>query len=335
VSARVTVIIPTYNEEADIEACLSCVAGQDFDTQRIEVLVADGCSSDRTIERAEAMARGVPFARFDVLRNEARRTSAGLSLALSRATAPIIVRVDARSRIPTSYVRTVTEVLEGRPEAGVVGGAQVPLDRGSSTIGSGIARALSNRFTTGLSRYRLSETSGAADTVWMGAFRTDELRALGGWRADYGINEDYELNERYRAAGKIIWYDATLRSGYLPRPGLRSLGRQYLAFGRAKGAAWASGGKPGPRHIVLMSVPLLAGGAALLSARRMGLLRTMAAAFAALLVVDAVGARRQPSSGVVRVASVAATLTFAGAWWAGVIDGLLRGDGPRFATRRR
>ena len=334
-SARVTVIIPTYNEEADIEACLTCVANQDVGTHGIEVLLADGCSSDRTIERAEAWARTMQLARFEIIRNDARRAAAGLALALSHATAPIIVRVDARSRIPASYVRTVVELLDNRHEVGVVGGAQVPLDRGSGTIGSGIARALSNRFTTGLSRYRFSTTSGAADTVWMGAFRTDELRALGGWRADYGINEDYELNQRYRAAGKIVWYDATLRSGYLPRPGLRPLARQYLSFGRAKGAAWACGAKPAPRHVVLMGVPPIAAAAVLLAARRVGVVGTITAALAALLAVDAAGARRQPSTGMVRLASIAATLTFAGSWWTGAVDGLLRGARPSVANRSR
>jgi hypothetical protein len=167
----------------------------------------------------------------------------------------------------------------------------------------------------------------------MGAFRTDELRALGGWRADYGINEDYELNERYRAAGKIVWYDATIRSGYLPRPGLRPLARQYLSFGRAKGAAWASGARPAPRHIVLMGVPPLAAVAALVSARRLGALGTAAAGFVALLAVDAAGARREPSAAVVRLASVAATVTFAGSWWTGAIEGLLRGAGPSDTMR--
>jgi glycosyltransferase involved in cell wall biosynthesis len=322
------VIIPTFNEEADIEACLSCVAHQDAGPETIEVVIADGRSSDRTVARAEAFAREASFERVVIVPNDARRAAAGLSLALSHATAPIVVRVDARSRIPECYVRKVVEVLQRRPEVGVVGGAQVPLDRQVGTIGSGVAR-----YTTGLSRYRFSATSGAADTVWMGAFRTEQLRSLGGWRSDHGINEDYELNERYRAARYVVWYEATLRSGYQPRPGLRPLARQYFSFGRSKGASWAGGATPAPRQVVLMAAPPLVAAGAVLVSRHVGVVRAMTALVLGMFALDEAGARRYPSTAPVRLASVAATLTFAGSWWTGVVSGWLCGAAP--STPRR
>ena len=54
----------------------------------------------------------------------------------------------------------------------------------------------------------------------MGAFRTDELRRLGGWDDATALNEDFELSQRYVASGQVVWFDARLRSGYLARPSL-------------------------------------------------------------------------------------------------------------------
>jgi glycosyltransferase involved in cell wall biosynthesis len=328
-SLSATVIVPTFNEESDIAECLSCVAAQDVGAAALEVLMVDGGSLDHTVERATAVAHEVGFGRFTVLHNPAKRTAAGLSLALSEVTTGFVVRVDARSRIPKDYLRTVCAVLAQRPEVGVVGGAQVPVGGQTGTMASGIARALSNRFTTGLSRYRRSSESGPADTVWMGAFRADELVDLGGWDPEHGINEDYELNRRYREAGKLVWYESSLRSGYFPRRDLASLTRQYLSFGRSKGDAWARGARPELRHVLLIAGPPLAGLGAAWVARSKGLGPTMAVGVASLALLDAVGASSKRASIRVRVASLAATVTFAGAWWAGTVDGWLRGVGRR------
>jgi glycosyltransferase involved in cell wall biosynthesis len=323
-TAQASLLIPTYNEEADIEECLACIERQDVGPEALEVIVIDGGSPDRTVERARARAAAARFGRFRVIQNPQRRTAAGLSLALPDVTTPIVVRVDARSRIPNEYVRAVSTLLDERRDVGVVGGAQVPFDGQHGTVASGIARALSNRFTTGLSRYRRSSVSGPADTVWMGAFRTEDLRKVGGWDSSHGINEDYELSSRFLAAGYKVWFDASLRSGYVPRRNLSALASQYYAYGQSKGGAWAAGKRPAPRQIAVLALPLVGGAAAVLAARRVGVLPTAAASVAGLLVIDHVGAPSRPAPLDVRVASVTATITFGAAWLTGVVTGWRR-----------
>jgi succinoglycan biosynthesis protein ExoA len=299
-----TVLIPARNEGADIAACLACVGAQDVGAAALEVVLIDGGSTDRTSALAHDAAAALALHR-------------GLAL----ASTPYVVRVDARSRIEPHHVTSVVQVLATRPDVGVVGGAQVPLDRGDGAIAAGIARALSNRYTTGFSRYRRSSRSGSADTVWMGAFRTAELRALGGWDPDHGINEDFELNSRYRRAGYVVWFDGQLRSGYLPRPDLGALARQYFAFGRAKGALWAGAGTPELRQLVLVAAPVVGAGAAALATRRFGLMRSMTAVLVLAAAVDHAGTSGPSARPAVRCAALAALATFASSWWAGVVVG--------------
>ncbi len=67
----------------------------------------------------------------------------------------------------------------------------------------------------GGSPYRAGGASGPTDTVYLGAFRTDDLLAVGGWDERFPTNQDFDLNRRLGSDG-AVWFDASLRSGYLP-----------------------------------------------------------------------------------------------------------------------
>lgn len=317
-----SVIIPVRNEEADIEGCLRAVAAQDVGADRLEVIVADGRSIDRSRALLEASGPTLSFGRFTCIDNPAGGIGAGLNLALAVASSAVVVRVDARTRIEPHYVRTVAAVLGCRPDVGVCGGAQIPLDRGTGLISAGISRALANRFTTGLSRYRLSTRSGLADTVWLGGFRTHELRDLGGWDEALAVNEDYELCERYRRRGLGVWFEASLRSGYLPRPDLRSLARQYHTFGRTKGARWADGARITGRHAVLLAIPPTVAVGAIMAGRRVGGPTVVGLTTAALLAADHVGSGRSATFRE-RSTAVLATVVSDLSWWTGVVAGFV------------
>jgi succinoglycan biosynthesis protein ExoA len=69
------------------------------------------------------------------------------------------------------------------------------------------------------------------DTVYMGAFRTAALRAVGGFDEELVRNQDDELNYRLRAAGGRIALDPAIRSTYTNRGDLAALWRQYWQYG--------------------------------------------------------------------------------------------------------
>jgi succinoglycan biosynthesis protein ExoA len=45
---KVTIAMPAFNEEKYIERCIRTVQAQDYPAQRIEIMIADGRSTDRT-----------------------------------------------------------------------------------------------------------------------------------------------------------------------------------------------------------------------------------------------------------------------------------------------
>lgn len=53
---RISVVIPTYNEEDNISACLESLSKQTIPREEYELIVVDGGSADKTREFAEKYA---------------------------------------------------------------------------------------------------------------------------------------------------------------------------------------------------------------------------------------------------------------------------------------
>lgn len=326
----VTVLIPARNEDADIERCLQHVLAQDHPHDRMEIVLVDGGSSDRTSAVAEDVLGSGDVA-WRIVENSAGTTPSNLNAGLVAASGDILCRVDARSLIPPDYVRLCAEVLQSRSDVVVTGGAQVAIARDSSSAAVGIARALNNRYAMGGSRYRSGGASGPSDTVYLGAFRTAELRAAGGWDEYFETNQDFELNRRMGRTG-VVWFDGRLTVGYLPRQSLVALIRQYHRFGRWKVRYWRrTGESPLPRQVGLLG--LFAGGvlvavAIALKGGARSILLGVGVGASGLIAVDHVGVRKaaRPLERVVGGASAAAVGT---SWTFGVVAGLLRRAGER------
>lgn len=316
----VTVLVPMVDEAADIEACLTAVLDQDHPRDRLEVLVVDGGSTDDSVERSKQLLAGAGLRRWRVLHNPARTTPSSLNLGLGEATGELLCRVDARTLVQPDHVRRCADVLLHQPEVMVVGGAQVARARGTDARARGIARALNNHLSMGGADYRSGGRSGPTDTVYLGAFRTADLRGAGGWDVRLATNQDFELNRRLGRDG-VVWLDADLQSGYLPREDLRDIWKQYHRFGRWKVRYWrTTGDRPVRRQYVLLvapAIPLVV--LALLAVRRPSALAPFAGVGAAgLLVVDQVGAGGGASVPE-RAWAMVATATISVAWWLGVL----------------
>jgi len=320
VIAPISLLVPTYNEAANISACLKAIARQTYPSELVDVVLIDGRSTDDTLLQARQTADREGLS-IRILHNEARRTAIGLNIGLKHAQGDLVARVDARSRIPPHYLQLTATLLASNSTLGVVGGAQVTEARSSSIIDRGVARALRNRWTTGLSRYRRRSSSGPADTVWMGVFRAEELRRIGGWNESLAINEDFELNSRYRQQGKIVWFEDSLSTAYVPRSPT-GLAHQYYRYGRHKGALWVRGQTLEPRQVVALAAPpLLALPLITLSIRRRNPTMSFGLALVSLLVADHVGTPNERAELSVRLMSATTIALYCTSWWIGTVVG--------------
>ncbi|HEV8522947.1 MAG TPA: glycosyltransferase family 2 protein [Terriglobales bacterium] len=106
----VSVIILTYNEEANLPACLESLVGL-----RAEVLVVDSGSTDSTREIAQAA--GVPLYRHPFEHYAAQRNWAQRNLPLQ---CDWVLHLDADERLTPELVAEINSVVE-RPAADVAG----------------------------------------------------------------------------------------------------------------------------------------------------------------------------------------------------------------------
>jgi cellulose synthase/poly-beta-1,6-N-acetylglucosamine synthase-like glycosyltransferase len=222
----VTVAMPCFEEEAYVEACLASVFAQDYPADRFEVLVVDGGSTDRTRAILAALASREP--RLRVLDNPKRLQAPALNRALEAARGEVLVRMDVHCEYAPDYVRRAVEELE-RTGAANVGGAQRA--KAKTPFQRALVAALASPLAVGGARYRDASAEGFVDTVFLGTFRVEALRALGGWDEAAATNEDAELNQRILAAGGRIYLSRAIVVHYYPRASLRALYRQYHRYG--------------------------------------------------------------------------------------------------------
>ncbi len=226
----VTIVIPCFNEERHIEACLEDVFAQDYPAERIEVLVGDGMSTDRTREKLAEIAARRP-GRVRVIDNPPRLQAPGMNTMIEASKGEIIVRMDVHARYAPDYVSQCVAVLE-ETGADNVGGAQRAVPE--SWFQRAVCAALDSPLGVGGASYRDENTEGFVDTVFLGAFRRKILDAVGGYDAKAITNEDAELNQRILGAGGKVFLSRKIVVHYYPRDSFKGLARQYFKYGQGR-----------------------------------------------------------------------------------------------------
>jgi succinoglycan biosynthesis protein ExoA len=226
---RVSIVMPAYNEENYIAACIASVQVQDYPRERIEILVCDGRSTDRTREILAELSASDP--RIRVIDNPARLQAAGLGLLVKEATGDIIVRMDVHCEYAPDYVRKCVETLE-RTGADNVGGAQRA--KAKTFFQKALCAALASPLGVGGAKYRSPDAEGFVDTVFLGAFRRKVFETVGLWDPGAITNEDAELNQRILDAGGQIYLSRDIVVHYFPRASFKTLARQYYKYGRGR-----------------------------------------------------------------------------------------------------
>lgn len=110
-SFEISVIIPTWNEEASIARCLRSVG---HERPGIQVIVVDGGSTDRTVEIAAASG-------VTVVHCPERQRAVQLDMAVQHARGRTLLFLHADTLLPPTWLENIRRAMNGDP--GCVGGA--------------------------------------------------------------------------------------------------------------------------------------------------------------------------------------------------------------------
>src|SRR6185437_8312041 len=102
---RLSFVIPAYNEEAYLPACLESILAQTRNLLpgRVEIIVVNNASSDRTREVAQS------FPEVILVDEPHKGLTYARQAGFCASSGELIANVDADSRLPPGWVKTVLE----------------------------------------------------------------------------------------------------------------------------------------------------------------------------------------------------------------------------------
>ena len=230
VQKTVSVIVPCYNEEGTILLLLDALIQQTYPLEAMEVVIADGMSTDHTRRVISEFQAFHPDFSLRIIDNEKRAIPSGLNRAIESAGGHYIIRLDAHSVPDHDYIERCISALD--QDLGDNVGGVWNIQAGAATwIARSIATAASHPLGVGDALYRIGAKAQIVDTVPFGAFRRDLALAIGLYDESLLTNEDYEFNTRIRQQGGKIWLDPSIKSKYYARSSITALAKQYWRYG--------------------------------------------------------------------------------------------------------
>ena len=224
---KVSVIMPVLNEEHHLADAVAAVLKQNFDG---ELLIALGPSSDGTNKVAQALAKS--DARIRLVQNPRGLTTVGMNLCIKQAKHDVIVRIDAHSEPAENYIKRGVEILEEH-RADLVGGVMAA--RGKTLFQRSVAWAYNSAFGLGGATYHVGGDEGEAESAYLGIFRKSALERVGGYDESIIRGEDWELAQRIKATGGLVWFSPELSVTYWPRSSWGALAKQFYSTGVWRG----------------------------------------------------------------------------------------------------
>ena len=226
-TARVSLIVPVRNEERYIEQFLAGLCAQDYPAERLEVILADGQSSDRTLALAAGFRHRLTQLR--VVDNPARAKAPALNMCIPLTTGEVILVMDCHTQYPSNYVSGLVNHLR-ETNADYVGGRVETQPWADTLVAEAIALALSHPFGVGAGTYRTSQGTGEGMAPF-GCYRRQLPLVIGGYNERLPRTHDDEFFARIMRHGGVCLVCGDICSRYFTRPTLRSLCAQMFGNG--------------------------------------------------------------------------------------------------------
>lgn len=190
---KISVVIPTYNEERYIERCLQSLVNQTLNRDEFEIVVVDGGSADRTVELAEGYAD-------IVIQQESKGVGGARNDGVEVSRGELIATTDADIILPEDWLARICTDFESKNVVCVYG----PINPIEDIFKYQFLIGLFNKVAYLLARMRVFYATLGSNT----AFRRRTFLQIGGY-SDLPAGDDYEIALRLKRAGRI-YYDPVL-----------------------------------------------------------------------------------------------------------------------------
>lgn len=193
---KISIIIPTYNEEKYIKRTLESIKNQPY--KDIEVIIADSNSSDKTREIARKTYPGVRI----VLKKE-RGVGIACNAAAKLAKGGLLMFIDADTSITRGLLRAYEDAFRDKNVVAATGPI-VPLEKTKKSIELGYKMV--SVYTVKLFM-KIGKPSTISSNLMV---RRSSYLKLGGFSTTMNTYYDWDLSNRLGRVGKIVFVEGAV-----------------------------------------------------------------------------------------------------------------------------
>lgn len=225
----VSVIIPCRNEEKYIKDCLETILNQTYPKDKIEILIVDGASEDKTREIVKKYSDTKN--NIKLLDNPKKLFAAANNIGIKNAKGDLVMILGAHAQYPKDYIEKCVEYQE-KYGADNVGGDIKAVPSKNTLIAKAIALSLGGRFGKGKEKNK--EKIRWEDTVFGGCYKKEVFEKIGLFNESLAGSSDMDFNMRLLKNGGKILLISDLVVYYYPKDNLKD-----FFFHNIKDGIWA------------------------------------------------------------------------------------------------
>jgi glycosyltransferase involved in cell wall biosynthesis len=198
----VTVVVPCRNEEKHIGRCLESILANDYPKERMEILLMDGMSEDRTREIVAGYLERHPI--IKLVENPEKHIPAAMNLGILEARGETIIKMDAHSTFQREHISLCVAYQEEYGAENVGGFCKMTPGANTATARA-IVLGLGSRFGSGNANVKVGVDKPTwSDTAAFGCFKKNLFERIGLFDENLLSSSDLDLNQRIQAAGGRI-----------------------------------------------------------------------------------------------------------------------------------
>jgi len=212
---KISIIIPTRNEEKYLKQCLLSIVKSMSSAIEAEIFVIDGKSNDNTVEIVKEITQIYP--NIQILINKHQTTPYAINLGIEKSTGDYIFIISAHAKYPADYfVKLVSWAKKLKAEA--VGGVLETRTLDNTQKSKAIQFVLSNKWGVGNALFRTGVNKVCeVDTVAFGCYHKSVFEKFGLFNTELTRNQDIEFNLRIKNGGGKIFLVPDVKATYFAR----------------------------------------------------------------------------------------------------------------------
>jgi cellulose synthase/poly-beta-1,6-N-acetylglucosamine synthase-like glycosyltransferase len=230
---EVSLIVPLYNEERNIEKLLNSIFNQNFN-KNVEILMVDGMSTDNTIKKIKEYNNKRKNISLKILKNVKRRTPYAFNIGLKNFKGNYFAIIGAHSHLDKNWLKYSYETItNSSKEVMGVGGKWFNI-YDKNNFSKSIAYTTSTFFGGGISEYRYQDKMKYVDTVVFGMYKKDVVSKVGYFDTNFLTGQDGEYNLRIIKRGYKLLMNPKIVTHYKVRTKLSKFIKQRYNYGQAR-----------------------------------------------------------------------------------------------------